>query len=82
MAALPNVNPSAAARWSLAALVHGLHALHRLRGVRWEPTLIAAPTTQSAATVTSDTIRVPRHYPAKRDRVIESAAMAREMYRL
>lgn len=52
---------------------HGLLAglLRRLQGLAW-PARIEKP----------PQVRQRRHYPPQRDKVIEDAAMAREMFRL
>lgn len=68
MASIADAGHSGRARWALAALLR-----------RWQP----APHTRVAAPeATADDRRARRHYPPQRDRVIENAAMAREMYRL
>lgn len=72
MAALTTTGASSGTRWILTVLVHGFQR------VFW-PQNAHATTTVSVATPPT---KVPRHYPPQRDRSIERAAMAREMFRL
>jgi hypothetical protein len=71
MASIADAGHSGRARWAVAALLRRLQPAPRTRVAVPEATVAAA-----------EDRRARRHYPPQRDRVIEHAAMAREMYRL
>jgi hypothetical protein len=71
MASIADAGHAGRTRWALAALLRRLQPAPRAR--------VAAP--EAAVTAPKDR-RDRRHYPPQRDRVMEHAAMAREMYRL
>ncbi len=71
MASIADAGHVGRARWTLAALLH-----------RLQPAPGARVAASEAAVVDRKNRRDRRHYPPKRDNVMEHAAMAREMHRL
>ncbi|KGI66818.1 hypothetical protein MJO55_04140 [Mycolicibacterium rufum] len=71
MASIADAGHVGWARGALTALLRRWHSAPQAR----------VTTPQAAVTARSDR-RDRRHYPPQRDRVMEQAAMAREMYRL